>query len=189
MIAVQSDRASRLAALFLVVLWLAGCASTGPRVVAEHNPDVDFGQFRTFSFAEPLATDRQGRRTTLSAQLMAATTRELQARGLQPVSNSPDLVIDFFVAEQTGAASSNMSVASSPFVHAHGGITTWSGYDLRNSTTRRITAGTLIIDVVDARRGALVFEGLLEDRITEAMRDNLTETVSNSVSEILAHMP
>ena len=59
-------------------------------MVAEHNPDADFSQFRTFSFAEPLATDRQGRRTTLSAQLMAATTRELQARGLQPVSNSPE---------------------------------------------------------------------------------------------------
>ena len=171
------------------LLVMAGCASTGPRVVAEVNPNVDFGKFRTFSFADPLATDRRSQRTTMSIQLMAATTRELQARGLQPVSNSPDLVIDFFVVENSGVGASNMSVSSSPFVHAHGGITTWSGYDLRNSSSRRITAGTLIIDVIDARRGALVFEGLLEDRITEAMRDNFADTVNSAVAEIFAQFP
>lgn len=185
----RSGFSRRLAALVALIIGLSGCASTGPRVVADYNPDVDFGQFRTFAFAEPLATDRRGQRTTLSMQLIAATTRELQARGLKPVRTSPDLVIDFFMAEQSGAGTSNMSVASSPFVHAHGGITTWSGYDLRNSTNRRITAGTLIIDVVDARRGALVFEGLLEDRITEDMRDNFADTVGSAVAEILAQMP
>lgn len=46
-----------------------------------------------------------------------------------------------------------------------------------------------MIDIVDARRGALVFEGLAEARITESMRDNLEETVGGAVAEVLARMP
>ena len=168
---------------------LAGCATSNTRIDATHDPAADFSEFRTFGFTEPLGTDRRGSRTALSMQLMASTTRELKARGMLPVSSGPDLLIDFFVNEQTGVQTSNMSTASSPFVHAHGGLTTWSGYDIRTSSARQIVEGTLVIDIIDARRGALVFEGLAEARITESMRDNLEETVGGAVAEVLARMP
>lgn len=53
----------------------------------------------------------------------------------------------------------------------------------------QIVEGSLVIDIIDARRGALVFEGLAEARITESMRDNLEETIGGVVADVLARMP
>ena len=47
-------------ALLAAALVAAGCAS-GPRVRAERDKTVDFSQYRTFAFAEPLGTDLAGR--------------------------------------------------------------------------------------------------------------------------------
>ena len=47
----------------------------------------------------------------------------------------------------------------------------------------------VIIDVIDAQRGTLVFEALAEDRLTETMRDNLDETIDTVVAEIFSAMP
>lgn len=162
---------------------LAGCAGSSTRVDTTYDPGADFSEFRTFGFADPLGTDRRGARTSLSNQLVVATIRELQARGMQPVGSNPDLLIDFYLAQQTAIENAG------PFMHTHGSVSTWRGYDTRTSMSLRFSEGTLAIDVVDARRGALVFEGMAEGRITEAMRDNLGETVGEVVAEVFAGMP
>jgi len=158
-------------------------------MVGTHDPATDFTQFSTFDFAQPLGTDNPGGRTAVSARLVTATVRELQSRGLQLVSSNPDLTINFFLEKTSGVQTSNMSVASSPFLHSHGGATTWSGYDLRTSTSRRITEGTITVDVIDNRRNMLVFEGFAQSRVTEGMRDNLDETINDAVAGIFANMP
>lgn len=172
--------------LLMLLVVLAGCATSSTRIVSSNDPATDFSQYRFYSFADPLSVDRNGVRTSLGVELVAATTRVLQKRGLRLVSSNPDLRIDFFLAQSnTGSANT--------FVHAHSGMSTWSGYDTRSSTARhmagQIINGTLIIDMVDTRRGTLVFEGLAESRITESMRDNLAETVNAAVADILSEMP
>lgn len=183
---------TRLSLLTLLLVF-AGCVTGGTRVVASHDPATDFSQYRFFAFADPLSVDRSGAQRSLGVQLIMATTRELQARGMQPVSSNPDLRIDFFLARQTGFSSNNSSTANSAFVHTHSSTGSWSGYGARSSTARhmagQITNGTLIIDVWDTRRGTVVFEGLAEARITENMQDNLADAVSTAVADILANMP
>lgn len=102
---------------------------------------------------------------------------------MQPVSSNPDLLINFFLAEQTAIENSG------PFMHTHGSVSTWRGCDTRTSMSLRFVEGSLVIDMIDARRGALVFEGLAEGRITESIRDNLGETVGEIVAEVFARMP
>lgn len=172
--------------LCVVLIALAGCAGSSTHIVASHDPVTDFSQYRTYTFAEPLSVDRNGVRTSLSMELVAATARVLQERGLQLVSSSPDLRIDFSLA-QSSVGSANT------FAHTHGSMNTWNGYRTQSATARhmasQIVNGTLIIDVVDIRRGTLVFEGLAESRITESMRENLTETVNAAVVDIFSEMP
>lgn len=169
--------------MFSILAIFAGCAASSTRVVSSHDPSTDFSQYKSFAFAEPLSVSRNnGVRTSLGGELVMAATRELMARGMQPVSSGADLRIDFFLAQDNGA-----------FVHSHSGMTAWSGYASRSSAARhmagQIVNGTLIVDVVDTRRGSLVFEGLAEGRITESMRDNLAETVNTTVADIFANMP
>ena len=167
-----------------IALLLAACAGTGPKVVGNYDPATDFSKFETFGFAQPLGSDNRSGRTSVSARLMAATVRELRSRGLSSVSSNPDLMINFFVEETGGASGSN-----SPFSHGHGGAATWSSYHLRASNAQQISEGTIVVDVFDTRRNMLVFEGFAQDRVTESMRDNLTETVNTAVVDIFSEMP
>ena len=174
----------------LLLMVLAGCAGTGPIAInANHDPAADFTAFRTFAFMDRLDTDDRGGRSMLSMHLMTATTRELRSRGMQPVSGNPDLLVNFYMARDTGVASSNMSVSSAPFFHARTGYTTWSGYNVRTSTTSTITEGTILVDLVDAHRGVLVFEGSARGRITEAMADDRAGTAESVISKIFAELP
>lgn len=168
--------------IFFTLVILAGCATSKTQIDATHDPAANFSEFRTFWFADPLGTDRRSARTALSNQLVVSTTRELQARGMHPVSSNPDLLINFFVTENT-------AINNAPSMHTHGSVSTWRGYDARTSMSLQIVEGSLVIDIIDARRGALVFEGLAEARITESMRDNLEETIGGVVADVLARMP
>jgi hypothetical protein len=172
-----------------MALLLSACAATGPQVVSNYDPATDFSQFRTFGFAQPLGSDNRSGRTSVSIRLIAATARELQSRGLQLVDNNPDLMINFFVQESSGVSTSNASRVGSPTSHSHGGATTWSGYDLRTSTALQIIEGTITVDVFDTRQNRLVFEGFAQDRVTEAMRDQLDETINDAIARIFETFP
>jgi hypothetical protein len=173
----------------VMALLLGACAGTGPKIVGNYDPATDFSQFRTFGFSQPLGSDSRSGRTTVSSRLMAATIRELKSRDLLFVDNNPDLRINFFVQETSGVPTGNMSVSSSPFSHAHGGATTWGGYDLRTSTALQISEGTIVVDVFDTRQNMLVFEGFAQDRVTEGMRDRLDETINDAIASIFETFP
>ena len=165
-----------------MALLLGACAGTGPKVVGTYDPATDFSQFRTFAFTQPLGSDNHRGRTAVSIRLIAATVRELQSRGLQYVDNNPDLMVNIFVQETSG-------VPNSPFFHTHGGAATWSGYDLRASAAMQISEGTIAVDVFDTRQNMLVFEGFAQDRVTEAMRDRLDETINDAIASIFETFP
>ncbi|MBT8060434.1 MAG: DUF4136 domain-containing protein, partial [Gammaproteobacteria bacterium] len=88
----------RIWLLALLPAVLAACAS-GPNIVSNVSPGVDFRNFETYNFMQPLGTDRSGARTPLSSRLMESMNREMAARGLTR-SDNPDLLIDFNVFTQ-----------------------------------------------------------------------------------------
>lgn len=149
--------------LLLPVLLLSACAS-GPNVVSNVRPDIDFRAFQTFNFFQPLGTDRaNGARTPMSMMLMASMTREMEARGLT-LSDDPDLLIDFNVWTEE-----RVDIRSTPShtvhrSHWHRGFNTWPTYSTR---VRQYTEGALAIDLIDPRSNALVSELLATRRLRE----------------------
>ena len=169
----------------LVILTSAvGCAS-GPEVRIDQDPNADMSAFRTFGFMQDLGTNSRGSLTMLSARLTAATTRELESRGLQFVSNNPDILINFFSGLQTGIDTVNQPITIMP-VRNYG---SWAGYSPSFRTGQNITEGTLGVHVVERRTNLLVWEGIARDRVTETMRDNPDETINSLISTIFAEFP
>jgi hypothetical protein len=164
------------------VLW--ACAS-GPELRVSADPAADFPEFRTFGFMQDLGTDDRGTRTMLSARLVAASTRELKSRGLQFVSNNPDLLIDFFSGLQSGIDTWNQPIMTMP-VRNYGA---WTGYRSPFGQGDRITEGTLGVRAVDRRGNRLVWEGIARDRVTEAMTRNPDETINTLIATIFAEFP
>ena len=176
--------ALRVAGFLFIVAMLGACA-TGPELRVSQDPNTDFSEFRSFGFLQELGTDARGSRSMLSARLIAATTRELEGRGLQFVSNNPDLLINFFSGLQTVIQGTNMPIMTMP-VRNYGA---WNGYHPAFASGQQITEGTLGVHVVERRSNRLAWEGIARDRLTEAMQDNADATVNSLIPLIFAEFP
>jgi hypothetical protein len=171
-----------------IVAIIAGCAS-GPTIISNSAPDFNVASFQTFSFMQPLGTDRTGARTLISQHLMEATTNELEMRGLRPADSNGDLLVNFMVSTRetiTTRPSSSVSMHQS-----RGRYNTWGGYSMSMSTNEIIqrTEGTIAVDVVDRARNQLVWEGAASGRVTDSTRRNLEETMHNAIKDIFAEFP
>ena len=180
--------AARVLAFLGFAMAVAGCAS-GPNIVINSDPAADWSRYQTFSFFDPLGTDKGSVRTILSNQLVASTTRELEARGMTRRDENPDVLVNFIV-------STKETIRSRPGTtvgvhHGMGRYGTWGGYSMGMSTTDIVqsTEGTLAIDVVDRASNLLVWEAAARKRITEKMRRNQQQVVDETVVELFAEFP
>ncbi len=174
--------------LLALLSLFAGCES-GPRVITNSAPDFNLAGYSTFSFLEPLSTDNGNVRTILSNELIAPTRRELEWKGLRYVERGGDLLVNFVVSTRETIQTRN--TPSTGMSVRHGRYGTWGGYNMSVSTTEVIqrTEGTLGIDIIDAARRELVWEGAVSGRVTENIRQNRAAALDGGVHEILARFP
>jgi hypothetical protein len=174
----------------------AGCAS-GPQIRAERDKTVDFSRYHTFGFVNPLGTDREGYQTMVSQYLKAATQRELEARGLRLVEESPQLLVNFSgrlndrllarAAPETGLIV-GVGVAQDYYRYRSGFYTAWPLYPM-DSRVDTYTEGTLNIDLIDAGRKQMVWEGVAVGRVTDKTMDHLQPNIDEAVTAIFAKYP
>ncbi len=172
-----------------------GCAA-GPRVRAERDKTVDFSQYRTFAFTDPLGTDRSGYQTMVSQYLKAATQRELEARGLRLVEVDPQLLVNFNCKLSEKFRTTAVPSSSIAFGFGHGGYygyrtgiyTTWPLYAPETRVTS-YTEGTLNIDVIDAARKQMIWEGVAVGRATDETMENLQPHIDEAVTAIFVNYP
>ncbi len=173
----------------------AGCAS-GPRVRAERDKAVDFSQYRTFAFADPLGTDREGYQTIVSQYLKAATRRELEARGLRLVEANPQMLVNFSGKLNEKFRTSTAPSTAITFGYGHGGYygyrsgiyTTWPLYG-PETRVDSYTEGTLNIDIIDAAKKQMIWEGVAVGRVTEETMENLQPKINEAVAAIFVNYP
>ena len=184
----NSSRGARIAALFSVLLFVAACSS-GPRIVTNSAPGFSLAGYQTFSFLQPLSTDNGNVRSLLSGELIDSTRRELENAGLRYQERGGDLLINFVVSTRETLQTRPSSGAS--IHHGAGRYGTWGGYSMSVSTTEVVqrTEGTVGIDIIDAQRQQLVWEGAATGRVTDQVRQNRAEAVDVAVRDILAQFP
>lgn len=182
------------AGLLAAALLAAGCAS-GPEVRADYDRTADFASYKTFAFASPLGTDRDGAQSVISLHLKTATQRELEARGMRLDSAAPQLLVNF-----NAALSDKLRVSSAPTVtmgvgmgrgyygYRAGMYTAWPLYADQTRVTQ-YKEGTLNIDVVDAARKQLVWEGVVTESVTQKTLDDIPAAVNAAVAAAFARYP
>lgn len=174
--------------LATILVTLTACAS-GPRIVTNMDPTANFSQFRTFGFMQPLGTDTASGQTLTSQHLIAAVSDELQMRGLRQSTDSPDLLVNFFISTRDVVSSTPSSSASMHWRRGRYG--TWGGYSMSmgTPTVTTQTQGTVAVDLVDSARGQLVWEGAATKRVTDARRRNLAETLNSAITDLFVELP
>ncbi len=187
---------ARLAMLGLF-LSVSACANM-PEVRANYDRSIDFSQYKTFAFMSPLATDRSGYQSLVSQELKSATQREMELRGLRMDSNSPQLLVNFNAAlvDKTRVSSSPVIINSglgfyggSYFGYRIGAYSPWPQY-VNQTIVSNYKEGTLNVDVIDASRKQLVWEGIVTDsNVSQNELANLATSINNAVKAAFLDFP
>ena len=182
----RQQSAFRFILLSLLALCLAACA-TGPTVRSERDASAAFSSYATFGFFEPVGTDKAGYETLVTQALKAATRREMEARGYRFATSGADLLVNFNaqLADRTEVQPRAVPVPNSEY-YGYRSYITWPDYGV---VVDQYKEGTLNIDVVDAQRKRLIWEGVAIGRVTEKVQRHRAEAIDKAVAEIFKTYP
>ena len=166
---------------------LSGCASSPstvtyqePAIYSNEDPDADFSTYRTYNYVEPLAIVGADEALPLVGTfLVNAINREMKLKGFTQ-SDNPDLLVNVALNTEKKVAVGS-SLLQRRYTRARYG--TYSSYQ---SPVQEYTQGTLIIDLVDAGRKVVVWEGLAQGYMRTEVREVTQERVYEVVRLIFA---
>lgn len=169
---------------------LAGCA-TGPRIATEADPEADFSRYRTFGFYSPLAIEKEGYASAMSERMKAAARAQMESRGYVFTADKPDLWVNINAYTERRTDVSSMPTVDYAYYYSYRARAYYAVPYWRDQTqVYRYTEGTLNIDLVDAARNRLVWEGIAVGRVTNtkdpAQRD---ARIDSTMAEIFARYP
>lgn len=177
--------------LFTVALAGLVACSSGPTIRTDQDPAANFDAYRTYDFVDDVGTDRAGYSTLVTAHFKNAVSRELAARGFRQSSQNPDVLVNFFTSmrERTETSSSPGVFLGTQYYRTRQGVyTAWPLYG-RDVSTTTYRIGTASVDLVDAQRKQLVWEGVAEGTLTDKVMENPGPSIDKAVREIFARYP
>jgi len=176
---------------FAFAVFLAGCATSAPDIQIEYDRAADFNDFETYAFVKEPGTERAGYSGSITTYFQEAISHEMAVRGYCYSQDDPDLLINFFADAREFShiqPRPNAWVSYGYYGYRFGMYHAWPAYG-QEQTTVRYRVGTANIDVVDARRRQLIWEGVAKGRLTHSAANDPRSTINLLVAELFAHYP
>lgn len=157
--------------LFLIagLFILSSCAS-GPQIQSDYDPTVDFNQYKTFGFFEPMSIEGDNYSTLFGQQFRASIRREMTARGYVE-SENPDLGVNVSarLQEKTNVTQSvDPMMTAGYYGYRRGYYDPWMSYGFGTTThVSQYTQGTVNVDLVDMSQKRMVWEGIGIGKVKE----------------------
>ncbi len=169
----------RVSKLFLIPVWMllmVSCSSV--RVTTDYDTQVDFAKYRTFAFYKT-GIDKAPISDLDKKRIMRAVESELLAKGMRKSSN-PDVLVSLFTKSRE-----RINVNDNRF----GGFWYPWYYGPNQMNVSQYTEGTLFIDLLDAKKKELVWQGVGTGalRMTDVRRKE--RRIKEFVKEIMAQYP
>ncbi|WBX70935.1 DUF4136 domain-containing protein [Tenacibaculum retecalamus] len=167
---------SKLLFLPIIALIITSCSAV--KVTTDYDTKVDFNQYKTFAFYKK-GIDKAAISDLDKKRIMRAVELELMAKGMTK-SATPDILVSLFTKSREKInINDNM----------YGGFYYPYYYGMNRMSVSQHTEGTLFIDLLDAKKKELVWQGIG----TGALRMNDVERkearVKEFVNEIMAKYP
>lgn len=173
-----------LSLLFILVL-ADSCNSI--KVAADYDDAVEFNTYRTYAYFQP-GIEKADISDLDKKRILRAIDEEFAKKGFTK-SENPDFMVNFFTK-----ARKEVNVNQFYGGWGYGGWG-WGGYygypwgwGGNYTTVSTSTEGTLYIDLIDARKKDLVWQGVGTGVLT-LDRDKKEERIKEFVSNILAQFP
>lgn len=164
-----------------VAIVLASCSSV--RTASDYDKNVDFSTYKTFGFYKT-GIDKAQISDLDKKRILRSIESTLTAKGLTK-SDTPDLLVNIFTKART-----QVDVNQFNNYWGYGWGWGWNPWMWGPSTTSvsTYTEGTLFIDLIDAQKKELVWQGQGEGTLTKDV-DKKDERASEFVQAILERFP
>jgi hypothetical protein len=183
-------RQMMLAATAAIALLVSGCA-TGPKVRSDAAANTNFSAYKSFGFMPEPATDKAGYTTLVTQHFRDAIRAEMTALGYQYRETNADLLVNFNSNVET-----RTDVRSSPSASIHYGYYNYrrgiyAGFPLyaNDIDTIRYKYGTVNIDIVDASKNQLIWEGISEGTLKRSDLEQPKQAIADVVALIFQQYP
>src|SRR5687767_6597321 len=186
----MSFRTLTAALTLTTALFAAGCATNrAPETRIDYDKKADFSVYRTYGFPKETGTDRGGYSTLVTSYLKSSVGTAMEARGYKYSEDHPDLLVNFFsnTRERTETRPGGGSLGYGYYGYRRGLYNAWPLYDDDRTVTYKV--GTLNIDIVDAEKKQLVWEGVAEGRVSDEEMANPKVTINAVVTELMRQYP
>ena len=165
--------------LILLVLVMTSCSSV--KVATDYDREVNFNQYQTYAFFKP-GIDKAEISDLDKKRILRAIDSEMQQKGLTK-SENPDVLVSIFTKTKE-----NVNIYNNPYGYGYGwGWHPWY-WGAGHNTINRTTEGTLYIDLVDADRKELVWQGMGTAALASKV-DKKQERINEIVREIMEKYP
>lgn len=164
----------------LLLFILASCSSV--TVNSDYDKKVDFAPYKTFAFHKT-GIDKAEVSDLDKKRILHSIDEVMTSKGFAKNDN-PDLLISFFTKEREQV---NVNQFNAGWGYGWG--IGWNPYLWGNrSSVSSHTEGTLYIDIIDAKKKELIWQGEGEGVLTKNV-DKKDEKIKQFVSKILEQYP
>jgi len=169
----------KLLSVFFITALMASCSSV--RVATDYDDKADFTGYKTYGFFKE-GIDKVEISDLDKKRILRAVDDEMAKKGFTK-SERPDLLVNIFTK-----AREQVNVSQSGFGYGYGwGWNPWMwGGNYTNVSTS--TEGTLYIDLIDATKKELVWQGVGTGVLT-LDREKKQERINEFVAKIIEQFP
>ena len=165
--------------VFMLFL-LTSCSSV--KVYDDYDKNVDFTQFKTYAFQKS-GIDKVEISDLDKKRILRAIDEQMALKGFTK-SENPDLLVNIFTKEREQVEVSQFNAG-----WGYGWGYGWNPYMWGgNSTVSSYVEGTLYIDLIDAKKRELVWQGQGVGVLTQN-REKKEALINEFVAKILAQYP
>ncbi|MFV0249323.1 MAG: DUF4136 domain-containing protein [Tenacibaculum sp.] len=174
---------SKILFIPILVLSLASCSSV--RVATDYDSKIDFSKYKTFAFYKT-GIDKAPISDLDKKRIMRSVETELLAKGMTKSSN-PDVLVSIFTKSRD-------RISFTDNFYGYGGFWyPWHfygyGYYNRPFSIYQHIEGTLFIDLLDAQKKELIWQGIGTGALNMMNTEQKKERIREFVKKIMAKYP
>jgi len=189
----KQDKMARRTAPLALALALASMAfvacTTSPTITARSDPSANLSSYRTYGFPATTGTDRAGLTTPVTNYFKEAIRTEMNARGYVFAENNPDLLVNFSANVRENVDIQSYGGSYPGYYGYRGGMYGGGVYGGSDIATVRYKVGTANVDVVDAARKQIVWEGIAEGQLNESRMKDPQSAVARVIKMMFEKYP
>ena len=181
-----------IVASLLGLAMLSGCTS-GLTVRSDIDPNVNFSQYTTFNFFDPMGIEGGYNSPIFGEHFRASIGNEMNRRGYR-TADRPDLLINVTIRSDDKV---RMRSYTSPYMSgayynrpggAYGGSAVGVGVSAGTRATMT-TEASVFIDFVDLTEQRVVWQGVAVVDVNDKVAKQLRDAIYTAVDKVLAEYP